>query len=639
MAFQHQVFISFSEEDTDRVRVLVDALTRCGWHVWWYKDEALRLGGNVRDDVQRALESARAAVIVWSRHSMKSGWVQSEASRARDLGIFIPIRIDPGAIPLPFNLDRTADLCQWSGDLDHPDFKALIARIRELAGSSEHLQERIDAASAEIVDEDESHALPPGTKVGDYTIERMLGHGGFGITYLAEHGAIHQRVALKEFLPTSVARRSSNRLMVKPLSTQVRDDFEWGLDKFRSEARTLVKLHHANIVRVLNFIEANGTAYLAMEYQEGSSLASLLKLGPLENADVLDMVPPLLSGLAAVHAANLLHRDIKPANIYVRRSDAQPVLIDFGSARQQIAERSRTTSLVRSDGYAPYEQYHSTGVLGPWTDLYALGATLHHCMTGAPPPSAPDRVAAQSRKQADPVAGLPERLHGNYDERLCAAVAAALSMEPGDRPQSVDEFRQIARVARRRFSQDPSGGTSGPRVKQAPPPPLDKPPPDLDVKQRDAKKKSEPPRVEEAVRNKKKDPAREARPNRTMLTIIGISIALGLLIAMGGLVGQPGAGPAFFTLVVLGAVFGAAFLLTWRGNQTTHVVLVVLTLILLGFGVLYLLLIAASTGRTSDTTVAITVGALVVGWTGIPLLMMLLRRVKTQGVEAQVAAK
>jgi hypothetical protein len=108
---------------------------------------------------------------------------------------------------------------------------------------------------------------------------------------------------------------------------------------------------------------------------------------------------------------------------------------------------------------------------------------------------------------------------------------------------------------------------------------------------------------------------------------------------MGGLVGQPGAGPAFFTLVVLGAVFGAAFLLTWRGNQTTHVVLVVLTLILLGFGVLYLLLIAASTGRTSDTTVAITVGALVVGWTGIPLLMMLLRRVKTQGVEAQVAAK
>jgi len=268
-------------------------------------------------------------------------------------------------------------------------------------------------------------------------------------------------------------------------------------------------------------------------------------------------------------------------------------------------------------------------------------------MTGAPPPSAPDRVAAMSRKEPDSVSGLPERLHGTYDERLCTAIVAALRVERADRPQSVDQWREIARVSRRKFSQDRSPGKAKPPpaadVAKPPgstsaPPLVQKPPPGASAKAEDAKKKSPPPKVEREVKPPK-EANPEPRPKRFMLTVIGISIALGLLIALGGLVGQPGAAPVFFTVVVLGLVMGGAFLLTWRGNQMAHVTLVVLTLILLGFGVLYLVLIAASSGRTSDTTVAIAVGALVVGWTGVPLLTVLLRRVKTQGEAVRTAAK
>jgi serine/threonine protein kinase len=395
-------------------------------------------------------------------------------------------------------------------------------------------------------------------------------------------------------------------------------------------------------VRVLNFFEFNGTAYLVMEYEEGRSLARLIEIEPLDNDQILEILPALLSGLDEVHAAGIQHRDIKPANIYIRRTDATPVLIDFGSARQAIAQRTRTTSMVRSDGYSPYEQYISTGVIGPWTDIYALGATLYHCMVGEPPSAAPDRVAAQRKSAPDPVAELPSQLRGRYDERLCAAVVAALSLDESDRPQSIDEFRKLGRIARRAFSRErPSGDSKAPPVegpvrqsdggKKTPPPP--KAP-----KHDEGGKKGGKPKGEEKA-GTGKEPPPEERPRRTMLMIAGISIAVGLLIALLGCIPCISqSGPILFGLFVSSAALALAYFLTWRGSQISHTILVVLTLIYLGLG--FVMLLAVSTAaRPSDLAIALAVGGIVVGWTGIPLLVMLIRGARMHGAGARVGAK
>jgi hypothetical protein len=140
MTLQHQVFVSFSEEDTERVRPLVEVLRSQGWDVWWYQDEKLKLGENIHGAVEEALETARAAVVVWSKHSCASKWVKSEAERARELGTFVPVRIDEGRIPVPFNLDRTADLRDWRGKLDHPGYKTLVNSLSQLAGPTAHVE-------------------------------------------------------------------------------------------------------------------------------------------------------------------------------------------------------------------------------------------------------------------------------------------------------------------------------------------------------------------------------------------------------------------------------------------------------------------------------------------------------------------
>jgi serine/threonine protein kinase len=452
MAFQHQIFISYAREDRERVRPLVDILTSCGWYVWW--DDRIRAGEDFQPVTTSALDSARAVIVVWSKDAVKSRWVRGEAERGLARNILVPVQFDNTSIPVAYSMIQTADLSDWRGERDHPELVKLIRDLGELAGSAAELGRRIAEHSKPRMTPEaaDTHALAPGVAVGGYRIEGILGEGGFGITYLAEQAAMRQRVAIKEYLPTSFARRSVDGATVKPLSTKTDESFKWGLDRFRVEAQTLAKLSHPNIVRVMNFFEANGTAYMVMEYKDGCSLEDLLKPNKkLENFEILEILPGLLSGLDAVHKANFLHRDIKPANIFILGS-GEAMLLDFGAAREAIALRSHTISMVRTEGYAPPEQYDSGAKLGPWSDLYALGATLYRCISGHPPADAPARVNAIMKKQPDPAADLLTSARGAYDKKLCAAAMVALAVREKKRPQSVAEFRQVAEVAHRPFT-------------------------------------------------------------------------------------------------------------------------------------------------------------------------------------------
>jgi len=287
------------------------------------------------------------------------------------------------------------------------------------------------------------HALPVGHEFDGYRILRVLGAGGFGITYLAEEISIGRRVAIKEFLPQSIAAREINSLNVRPTSTAAREQFTTGLDRFRQEAATLVNFEHPNIVAVHRYAEANGTAYLVMQYVEGKPLDALLAGGKtLDESEIEEVVGPILEGLEQVHAARFLHRDIKPANIYIRM-DGRPVLLDFGAARQAFDSQSKSITAIVSEGYAPFEQYEARGDQGPWTDIYAVGAVLYRCIAGERPPAAPERVSSRLRRAPDPMKPAREVGAGRYSARLLEAIDLALGMTREERPQSIAELKKL----------------------------------------------------------------------------------------------------------------------------------------------------------------------------------------------------
>ena len=280
-------------------------------------------------------------------------------------------------------------------------------------------------------------ALPPGYRLGEYRIERYLGSGGFGITYSAIDENLNHRVAIKEYLPKSLAMRDANdRVTVATAEDEA--DFRWGLDRFLDEARALAHFDHPNIVGVKRFIEAHGTGYIVMEFVDGEPLSERLKRKPtLTEAEIREHVLPLAAGLAEIHAAGLLHRDIKPSNIVVR-ADGVPVLIDFGSARVAVGARSQSLTAVVTPGYAPLEQYSSSiGDQGPTTDIYALGAVLYRCVTGKTPWDATERALE------DPLTPVAEAADGAYREGLLTAIDAALAIRADERPRDIAAFLQL----------------------------------------------------------------------------------------------------------------------------------------------------------------------------------------------------
>jgi tetratricopeptide (TPR) repeat protein len=285
--------------------------------------------------------------------------------------------------------------------------------------------------------EEMRHALPRGYEIEGYQIEKVLGAGGFGITYLAHEIAINRKVAIKEYLPSGIAARGRDDVSVHPISSGDRENFTWGLERFRQEAKTLVTFRHSNIVTVYRYFEANGTAFLVMAYEDGESLARILeRAGTLSESEINEILAPLLSGLEHVHAAGFLHRDIKPGNIYIRR-DGSPVLLDFGAARQALGGRSQSLTSIVSAGYAPFEQYTTRGRQGPWTDIYAFGGVLYRAVTGERPPDSPDRI------RNDPYVPAIRAAAGKYSETLLRAIDAALEVDEEKRPQSVADWRAL----------------------------------------------------------------------------------------------------------------------------------------------------------------------------------------------------
>ncbi|MFO0987024.1 MAG: serine/threonine-protein kinase [Alphaproteobacteria bacterium] len=290
-------------------------------------------------------------------------------------------------------------------------------------------------------------ALPVGYELDGYRVERVLGAGGFGITYLAVETLLGRRVAIKEFLPTGIATRGTDGQSVRPITGDNHEMYRWGIDRFRQEAQTLVKFAHPNVVAIERYFEANGTAYLVMQYIEGKSLGTVLReLETIEAHEILELMLPLLDGLAHVHEAGFLHRDIKPDNIFIS-TDGRPILIDFGAARQALGQQSKSLTAIVSEGYAPYEQYEAHGNQGPWTDIYAVGAVMYRCMTGEKPLAAPSRVAAKFRGRPDPLPAIAAASKGAYPPAMMAMAEKALAVSEDDRPQTVAELLALLKGA------------------------------------------------------------------------------------------------------------------------------------------------------------------------------------------------
>jgi len=282
-------------------------------------------------------------------------------------------------------------------------------------------------------------ALPEGTElIGEFRIRRVLGAGGFGITYLATESALAREVTIKEYFPADYAARGASG-EVAPRSRDSAKDYQWGLERFLEEAQTLARFIHPNIVRVYRCFRARDTGYMVLHFEEGGSFKAWLKALPRapRQSELDRIIAPLLDALELVHAGSYLHRDIAPDNIIIRK-DGAPVLIDFGSARGDMATQSRTVSALVKPGYSPYEQYATTGSSqGPWTDIYALGATLYHAIAGRRPPDAPSRMVN------DEYVGAREAALSSYRTGFLAAVDQALRLEIGERPQSIAQWRTM----------------------------------------------------------------------------------------------------------------------------------------------------------------------------------------------------
>ena len=295
--------------------------------------------------------------------------------------------------------------------------------------------------------QDHAYALPVGYRLEEYRIERVLGSGGFGITYLARDTHLDKAVAIKEYLPNEFAVRHADGT-VGPKSSADAGNYRWGLERFLEEAQVLAGFDHPHINRVHRRLEAHGTAYLVLEYISGETLSARLrrtKVLPPEEA--WRLFREMLSGLEVVHRQGYVHRDIKPGNIMLR-GDGSSVLLDFGAARQLVGQRSKSVTSLLTPGYAPIEQYDSKAEdVGPWSDFYALGVTVYRCVTGVNEGAlleASVRMLCLTRGEAEKdLRPAEEMARGGYDRRLLRAIDECMKVDGRERPRDVAALRGV----------------------------------------------------------------------------------------------------------------------------------------------------------------------------------------------------
>jgi hypothetical protein len=288
----------------------------------------------------------------------------------------------------------------------------------------------------------EGKYLGSGSLLYGYRIVRLLGEGGFGLTYLAQDVEMGRPVVLKEFYPDELVSRKRDGRVRPGVGNE--KDYHYGLSTFRNEAKILARFDHPSIVKILSYFEANDTGYIVMEYLQGEDLGQVLdRRGRFrDGASVLEVVMPILEGLKEVHRHHFLHRDIKPSNILLCPGRL-PTLIDFGASRELIGRGSTRVTTILTAGYAPPEQYGSSmEKQGPWTDLYAVGAVMYRMITGEAPPDAQGRSYQLLQNGRDPCRPLRERKPGGFSPALLSAVDRALALRASERPQSVEEFQR-----------------------------------------------------------------------------------------------------------------------------------------------------------------------------------------------------
>ncbi len=275
-----------------------------------------------------------------------------------------------------------------------------------------------------------NHPLPDGHQLEEYTISRQLSLGGFSIVYLATDGE-GNRVAIKEYLPNSLALRGEGA--IKPVITPEHENaFRYGMKCFFEEGRSLARLSHPNVIRVLNFFRANDTVYMVMEYERGRTLQEFIQThrDGISERFLRGVFTRLLNGLREVHSHKLLHLDLKPSNIYLR-GDNTPVLIDFGAARQTLSTDQPMLKPMYTPGFASPEHYGSRKDLGPWSDIYSVGASMYACLAGSAP------QAANERFKKDSLSPAMMRWEGQYSDRLLEIIDWCLNLNHYYRPQSV----------------------------------------------------------------------------------------------------------------------------------------------------------------------------------------------------------
>ena len=277
------------------------------------------------------------------------------------------------------------------------------------------------------------HELPKGTQIDEYTIDHVLGGGGFSIVYLATNSQGNQ-VVIKEYMPSRIAFRNESGQVVAQKELHA-DKFSHGQRLFFQEAGALGNLKHPNIVNVINFFRANGTVYMVMDYEQGHNLQHYIvrHKGKLSETFILTVFLPLLEGLYSIHQNGLLHLDVKPGNIHLRQG-ANPLLLDFGAVHEMMHTRQFQPNQVVTPGYSPMEQLDPGGYVGPWTDIYAIGATMRTCIEGTPP------MPSTKRRERDTMRPATIAFKKYYSQALLEAIDWAMEVDPILRPQKATQL-------------------------------------------------------------------------------------------------------------------------------------------------------------------------------------------------------